>query len=636
MNREQVEALLAKEDQKELLRLSTAGSVDDGKSTLIGRLLYETANIYEDHLSALKRDTKQAHTEVDWSLLTDGLKAEREQGITIDVAYRYFATERRKYIIADTPGHEQYTRNMATGASTANVAIILIDARKGMTDQSRRHAFIASLLAIPHVVVAVNKMDLVDFAEDVFKSIIDGFADFAARLNIPDLRFVPISALQGDNVVARSEKMAWYQGRPLLNILDNIHIASDRNMVDLRLPIQYVLRPDQHFRGFAGRMASGILRKGSEILVLPSRKRSKVASLVSLDGELEEAKPGQSITVTLEDEIDISRGDMIATPHNHPRVGRHFEAMLVWMNETSLKVGDVYWLKHTSRWVKAEVVELRYRVDVRTLHRQKEADTLKLNEIGRVVLVTHQPLTYDAYRINRDTGSFILVDAQSNATAAAGMIIERQPEGELPTADERQTRREPRHKGSVTAEERLKRFGQTPRTIWLTGLVSVGKRETAYALERLLFDQGVAVSVLEGGAARTGISSDLEFGNLDVQENVRRAAETARAFNDAGLVCIAAFVSPDAEHRSRAADIVGAGRFVEVFLDAPLAYCQARDESGLYDQVESGEVSNLAGLQRPYEAPLNPDFHIDMTQNSPIEAAQLIYDGLVARRLLTF
>jgi adenylyl-sulfate kinase len=636
MNREQVEALLAQEDQKELLRLSTAGSVDDGKSTLIGRLLYETANIYEDHLSALKRDTKQAHTTVDWSLLTDGLKAEREQGITIDVAYRYFATERRKYIIADTPGHEQYTRNMATGASTANVAIILIDARKGMTDQSRRHAFIASLLAIPHVVVAVNKMDLVDFSEDVFKNISDGFADFAARLNITGLRFVPISALEGDNVVARSANTPWYQGRPLLDILDNIHIASDGNMVDLRFPIQYVLRPDQSFRGFAGRVASGILRKGSEIMVLPSRKKSQVAEIVSMDGELDEATPGQSVTVTLEDEIDISRGDMIAAPHNHPRVGRHFEAMLVWMDESSLKVGDVYWLKHATRWVKAEVVELRYRVDVKTLHRQQEANALKLNEIGRAVLVTHQPLNYDAYRTNRQTGSFILVDAQTNATAAAGMIIERQPEGELPVGEDRQHRREPRFKGTVSSEERLQRFGQTPRTIWLTGLVSVGKRETAYALERILFDKGVAVNVLEGGAARTGISSDLGFGNLEVQENVRRAAETARAFNDAGLVSIAAFVSPDSEHRNVVSDIVGASRYIEVFLDAPLEWCRDKDQTGLYKQAESGEILYLAGVQRPYEAPQNPDFHIDMTQNSPYEAAMRIYEGLVARRLLTF
>ncbi|MDJ0841574.1 MAG: sulfate adenylyltransferase subunit CysN [Acidobacteriota bacterium] len=624
---------LKEEERKGFLRFSTAGSVDDGKSTLIGRLLHDSKNVYEDHFKAISKD-RRADEQPDWALLTDGLKAEREQGITIDVAYRYFATAKRKYIIADTPGHEQYTRNMATGASTADLTIILIDARNGVLPQSRRHAFIASLLQIPHIIVAVNKMDLMDYSEEVFNSIRDEFGDFAARLQVSDIRFMPISALMGDNVVERSERMPWYNGESLLEILDNIYIDSDRNLVDLRFPVQSVLRPDQNFRGFSGQIASGVMRKGDELMALPSMKTSKVASIVTFDGELDEAFPPQSVTVTLEDEIDISRGDMLVHVHNRPRIERQFEAMVVWMDEDQLDVDETYYIKHTTQTTQAMISELRYRVDINTLSKE-DADTLVVNEIGRIVFLSHQPLKYDAYEKNRATGSIIMIHPVTNRTVGAGMIIEREPSEALPARMEHGegavTHRD--RKGKVELTERMERMKQRPVTIWFTGLVSVGKRSVAQELERRLFDRKAHGVMLDGGALREGLSRDLGFATADIAEHLRRMAETARLLNDHGQIAVCSVVSPEAGLRRQARDIIGKERYIEVFLDAPLEWCEEQDETGLYAKARKGDIKNLAGVNMPYERPEHSDLTLRMDQVDVNTAVEQILDLLETRNI---
>ena len=438
-----IKEFLNRDEQKDLLRLLTAGSVDDGKSTLIGRLLYDSKLLYEDQLSALERDSKRVGSvggEIDYALLLDGLQAEREQGITIDVAYRYFATAKRKFIIADTPGHEQYTRNMVTGASTANLAIILVDARTGVITQTRRHTFLISLLGIKHVILAVNKMDLVDYQESVFNDICQEYREFVTRLKIPDLHFIPLSALKGDNVVEKSQRLKWYTGQPLLEILETIYVTSDRNFIDFRYPVQYVLRPDADFRGFAGTVASGVVRPGDDILVLPSQKKSKVKEITTFDGNLKEAFPPQSVTLTLEDEIDISRGDMLVHPNNMPRTARTFEAMLVWMDEKPMDKSTPFFLKHTTRTTRATIDRVRYRTDVNTL-RKNEATSFILNEIGRVTITTGQPLFFDPYMKNHTTGSFILIDPVTNFTAAVGMIIDRPAADDKPREEVRNQER---------------------------------------------------------------------------------------------------------------------------------------------------------------------------------------------------
>ena len=632
-----INTFLKENERKELLRFSTAGSVDDGKSTLIGRLLNDSKSIYDDHLNAIKNQKGNAgENQVDWALLTDGLKAEREQGITIDVAYRYFSTPKRKFIIADTPGHEQYTRNMVTGASTANLAIILIDARKGVLTQSKRHAFISSLLQIPHIVVAINKMDLVDYSQEVYETIREDFTQFAAKLNIHDLRFLPISALMGDNVVDKGDKMPWHTGEPLLTLLENIHIASDRNMVDLRYPIQYVSRPDQDFRGYAGQVASGIVRKGASVTILPSRRMSTVKSIVTFDGEIEEAYPPMSVTLTLEDEVDVSRGDMIVHRHNHPHVGRHFEAMLVWMDEKPMDPKGHYRIKHTSENTRAVVEKVHYKVDVNTLEKS-DSDLLSLNEIGRVVFTTYKPIKYDLYEKNRATGSFILVDEESNLTVAAGMIIEREPVDQLPTSileeeSKVQSNREPQT--GVTAEERATRLNQKPVTLWLTGLVSAGKSELAYALERELFDKGAFAKVIDGGTLRRALSRELDFTPTGIAENMRRAAETARVLNEAGLITICSFVSPLAKLRDQAKEIIGEANYMEVFLDMSAEAAAKRDRTGLYEKANKGDVTDLAGVNAPYEAPTQPDLHLDMENTSLNEAVDVVMDYIRSRDII--
>ncbi|MDQ7086457.1 MAG: sulfate adenylyltransferase subunit CysN [Acidobacteriota bacterium] len=617
--------LLAQDERKDLLRLVTAGSVDDGKSTLIGRLLYESKGIYEDQLAAVERASGRAGStrqSLDLALVTDGLNAEREQGITIDVAYRYFSTPRRKFIIADTPGHEQYTRNMATGASTANLAIVLVDARNGVLTQSRRHAFIASLLGIPHVVVTVNKMDLVGYSEPVFDGIVADFSDFAARLEINDVTFIPISALVGDNVVERSEAMPWYQGPTLLGHLETVHVASDRNLIDLRLPVQYVSRPDSGFRGYMGTVASGIVRPGDEIMVLPSGHRSRVRQVLGVDGALEEGFPPLPVTVTLEDEIDISRGDMLVHPRNVPQVDRRFEAMLVWMGEESLRPGAQYLVKHATRLTPAVVDTVRYRIDVNSLHRV-EADTLGLNEIGRVLVELARPVAFDPYARNRTTGSFIVIDKVTHNTVAAGMILDREA-SDLVVDDARRTTAAPsellsEQESQVSSAERRQRLGHGAATVWLTGLTGSGKTTIAYALERRLFDEGCACQVLDGENARLSFSMDLGFSADDRAENNRRAAEVARLFNEAGLISICAFLSPYEEERRRAREIVGGERFIEVYLAAPVEVCRARTPEGLYEKAERGEIRHFPGVSAPYEVPVGPDLVL-ATDRQDVEA----------------
>jgi bifunctional enzyme CysN/CysC len=614
---------LAQHERKELLRFITCGSVDDGNSTLIGRLFFEAKMIYEDQLAAIQKDTQKYGTtggEIDLALFTDGLEAEREQGITIDVAYRYFSTDKRKFIIADTPGHEQYTRNMATGASTADLAIILIDARHGVLTQTKRHSFIVSLLGIKHVVVAINKMDLVGFSEEVYERIRGDYQAFAARLDLPDVHFIPLSALKGDNVVVPSPQTPWYNGPTLMHLLETVYIASDRNLEDFRFPVQYVLRPNLDFRGFSGTIASGIVRRGDELMVLPSRKTSRVKSIVTYDGELEEAFAPQSVTLTLEDEIDCSRGDMLVRPGNVPRVEQKFEATVVWMAEEPLVPGKSYWFKQTTKLTPGTVGTLRYQIDVNTLHR-KDAPTLALNEIGRCAITLNQPIALDGYRRNRTTGAFIIIDRVSNRTVGAGMILDRS------TADARHDHwdDEPTavtlhgERSNVTAEERRARFGQQPATVLLTGLTGSGKTTLAFALERRLFDEGRAVVVLDGQNMRRGISKDLGFTADERSENLRRSAEVAKLFNEAGVIVLAAFVAPDEAVRQKAAECIGRERFLVVHLDAPLEVCRQRDTDGHYKLADSGEIAMFPGVSSPYEPPAQADLVLP-TDKLPVEA----------------
>lgn len=630
-----IDAYLAQHERKELMRFITCGSVDDGKSTLIGRLLYDSKMIYEDQLAAIEKDSKIHGTtggRFDPALLTDGLRAEREQGITIDVAYRYFSTAKRKFIIADTPGHEQYTRNMATGASTADLAIILIDARHGVMTQTRRHSFIVSLLGIKHVLVAINKMDLVDHSQEVYDRIRAEYKDFATRLDIPDLHFIPISALNGDNVVDRSAAMSWYDGPTLMAFLENVYIGSDRNFEDFRFPVQFVNRPHLDFRGFCGTIASGIIRRGEEVMSLPSRKTSRIKSIVTFDGELEEAFAPLSVTLTLEDEIDVSRGDMIVRPGNVPRVADRFDAMIVWMSEEPMVPGKQYVIKHTAKNVPGTITTLRYQVDVNTLHR-REAPTLKLNEIGRCAVSLSAPVAYDGYKRNRATGAFIIIDRITNATVGAGMILDRGTDAdrhdhwdEAPHAQTLSV-----ETSTVSSEERQARFGQQPATLLLTGLTGAGKTTIAYALERRLFNEGRAVAVLDGQNLRRGISRDLGFTSDERSENLRRGAEVAKLMNEAGLLCIAAFVAPSEEVRQKAADVVGRERFLVVHLSAPVEVCRQRDTDGHYKLADTGDIAQFPGVTAEYEEPTSPDLLLPTDKLSVEQCVDRILELLSSR-----
>jgi adenylyl-sulfate kinase len=616
-----IEEFLAQDEKKDLLRLLTAGSVDDGKSTLIGRLLFDSKRLYEDQLVALERDSKRvghAGENIDYALLLDGLKAEREQGITIDVAYRYFSTNRRKFIIADTPGHEQYTRNMVTGASTANLAIILVDAKNGVITQTKRHTFLISLLGIKHVILAVNKMDLVDYKKEVFDQICEDYKTFLTRLNIPDIHFIPMSALHGDNVVNLSDKMPWYKGQPILELLETIHVSSDRNFTDLRYPVQYVLRPEHNFRGFSAKVASGIVRKGDQVMVLPSRKTSKVKEIVTYDGDLDYAFPPQSVTLTLEDEIDISRGDMLVHPNNQPRIERHFEAMLVWMDEKDMNPNTNFIIKQTTNLTKARIDTIRYKIDVNTMHRS-EVDHFKLNEIGRVVMTTSKTLFFDAYERNHETGSFILIDPVTHNTSAVGMIIDRVSAEDLPSRiTDAEREKIAQGESLVSTQERENKYQQKGQTIWITGLHGSGKTDVAYMLEKRLFDLGHVTVLLDGHNIRSGLSRELDYSSADRAEHLRRVAEVCRLLNRQGIITICTFISPLKDTRRQIEEIIGKDKFSLVYMATDLETSK-KNKPDLYKKAEEGKLRHLAGVDAPYEVPENPDVTLDFKSKN-IEA----------------
>jgi bifunctional enzyme CysN/CysC len=620
-------ALLHRDGDPDLLRFTTAGSVDDGKSTLIGRLLHDADALYEDHIEALKKAAGGRGDEIDFSFITDGLKAEREQGITIDVAYRYFATSKRRFIIADTPGHEQYTRNMATGASTADLAVILIDARLGVLTQSKRHGFISSLLGVPRLVVAVNKMDLVGYDQDVFERIKDEYTDFATRLGFGDLTFIPVSALRGDNVVHKSRRMPWFDGIPLLTHLENVYVGGDRNLIDFRFPVQRVVRPDQSFRGYSGQIAAGVVRPGDEIVVLPSGKRSRVTRIVTYDGDLAYAFAPLCVTLCIADDMDISRGDMIVHPKNLPHVERSVEAMVVWMSDQPLAVAKTYLVKHGSAVVKGSCAEIQYRVDPDTLRRDEGAQ-LGLNDIGRARFSFFKPLLVDEYQRSRQTGSFIVIDPLTNVTVGAAMVIARAGTDQVSRQGAQGTvsRDISWQRGKVTADDRARLLRQRAATIWLTGLSGSGKSAIAMELEQRLIEAGHACFVLDGDNIRHGLNRDLGFSPSDRQENIRRIAEVAKLFNDAGLFVITAFISPYREDRGAAREVIGTERFVEVYLNASLDVCERRDPKGLYAKARAGQIAEFTGVSAPYEPPLLPDLTIDTGASSLDESVATLFD----------
>jgi bifunctional enzyme CysN/CysC len=597
----------------DLLRFATAGSVDDGKSTLIGRLLYDSKQVLADQLAHVEQTSQRmGHEFVDLSLLTDGLRAEREQGITIDVAYRYFATAQRRFIIADTPGHEQYTRNMVTGASTADLAIVLVDARKGVVAQSKRHAFISSLLGIPHVVVCVNKMDLVDFDEAVFDAIVEEFDTFAARLELPDVTFIPISALLGDNVVDRSEAMPWYQGPPVLYHLEHVHIASDRNLIDVRFPVQWVIRPPAtnvaDYRAYAGQLAGGILREGDEVVVLPGGQRTKVAGIDTYEGPVKEAFPPMSVALRLADDIDVSRGSTIVRPQNQPTVSPRFECLMCWMSREPLSPRRRYLVKHTTRTAMVGKIDVRYRIDVETLRREESVKTLELNDLARVHVELSSSLVFDSYRRNRITGSLIVIDEATNDTVAAGVILDTEVDiGE----SEAKTERSPnvRWQGTrMTRERRWQSLGHGGATLWFTGLPGAGKSTVAAAVEERLLELGQPALLLDGDNLRHGLNGDLGFDEHARRENVRRTAHVAKLLAESGTIALVSLVSPYKADRETAASLHEADdlAFMEIFVDAPLELCEQRDPKGLYARARAGELAGLTGVGAPYEAPADP------------------------------
>ncbi|CAE6819650.1 sulfate adenylyltransferase subunit CysN [Xanthomonas arboricola pv. corylina] len=597
-----ISAYLHQHEAKPLLRFITCGSVDDGKSTLIGRLLYDSKRLFDDQLAALESDSRRHGTQgegIDYALLMDGLAAEREQGITIDVAYRYFDTDQRKFIVADCPGHEQYTRNMATGASTADVAVVLVDARKGLLAQTRRHSYIVSLLGIGHVVLAVNKMDLVDYDAQVFADIAEGYRALAAQLGIADVQCIPLSALAGENLSSPSARMPWYRGPHLLQHLDTVHVETPEAGSGFRLPVQWVNRPHQHFRGYAGTIAAGQVRVGDAVVVVPSGRRTQVASVLDANGEVNSARAGQAVTLTLREEIDISRGDIIAAVDDPPEVADQFAAHLLWMDDAALLPGRPYWLKIGTRTVTASISEIKHKVDVNTQERLA-AKRLELNEVGYCNLALDEPIAFSPYARNRVLGGFILIDRQSNATVAAGTL-----EFAL------------RRAGNVhwqhldvdrAARARIK--GQAPRVLWFTGLSGAGKSTVANLVDKRLHALGYHTFILDGDNVRHGLNRDLGFTDEDRVENIRRVAEVARLMADAGLIVLVSFISPFRAERQLARERFDAGEFVEVFVDVPLAVAEARDVKGLYRKARAGQIPNFTGIDSPYEAPEAPEVHL--------------------------
>ena len=626
-----IEAYLAEHEQKDLLRFLTCGSVDDGKSTLIGRLLHDSHLLYEDQLAAVEAESTtigSAGGELDLALLMDGLKAEREQGITLDVAYRYFSTSRRKFIIADTPGHEQYTRNMVTGASTCDLAIILVDARHGVQVQTKRHSYLTSLLGIENTVVAINKMDLVDHAKERFDEIREEYLAFAAGLDLkrPPF-FIPMSALKGDWVVEPGDNMTWFEGPTLMEHLETVQVEPS-DVGDLRFPVQLVNRPDLTFRGFSGTVAAGIVQPGDEVMVLPSGTVTNIDRIVTFDGDVERAGPGSSVTVTLADEVDVSRGDVLVHPDARPQRSHEIQAMVVWMSEAPMALRKEYLVQQANRVVPGRVTEVAHRVDVNTLE-TVDTDGLALNEIGRCTITCDQQLLFDAYERNRTTGAFILVDRLTNATMGAGMILPQDSAWDVEPDQHLQ-----RHLSQITTDERVERYGHQPATVLLTGLTGAGKSTIAVALERRLFDAGRTTLRIDGEDLRLGMSRDLGFSAQERSENLRRMAEVARLANEAGIIVIAAFAAPKADVRERAKELVGADRFLVVHLDAPVEVARQRDPEGLYDAAERGEIPQFPGVSATYDVPENPDLTLDTANDELADNVEKIIDLLVERGFL--
>ncbi len=618
-----VAAYLHKHETKGLLRFITCGSVDDGKSTLIGRLLYESRALFDDQLAALESDSRRHGTQggnIDYALLLDGLSAEREQGITIDVAYRFFSTDKRKFIVADCPGHEQYTRNMATGASTADVAVVLVDARKGLLPQTRRHSYIASLLGIRHVLLAVNKMDLVDYDRTVFDTIEASYRELAAQLGIERVHAAPLSALQGDNLLSRSERTPWYGGPSVLEYLETVDVSRGQGDIGFRMPVQWVNRPNQDFRGLAGTVASGEVRPGDEIVALPSGRRSHVARIVTADADLEVAREGQAITLTLRDELDISRGDVIAEARRPAQVSDQFAAHVLWMGEQPLLPGRPYWLKIGTRTVSASITEIKHKTDVNT-QEPLAAKHLELNEVGYCNLYLDQPVAFEAYADNRTLGGFILIDRQTNATVAAGT---------LQFALRRAGNIHWQHL-DVDKAARARIKGQQPRVLWFTGLSGSGKSTIANLVDKRLHAMGYHTFILDGDNVRHGLNKDLGFTDEDRVENIRRVAEVARLMSDAGLIVLVSFISPFRAERRMARELFAPGEFVEVYIDTPLAVAEKRDVKGLYAKARAGQLRNFTGIDSPYEVPEAAELQLDTVADSADRLAQQVIDFLIDR-----
>ena len=607
---------LASHEQKSLLRFLTCGSVDDGKSTLIGRLLYDTKLIFEEQLASIEKDSKKHGTvgdDIDLALLVDGLQAEREQGITIDVAYRFFTTDKRKFIVADTPGHEQYTRNMATGASNSDLAVILIDARKGILTQTRRHSFIVSLLGIKHVVLAVNKIDLMNYSQDVFDKIVADYKAFAADFGFETLQAIPLSARYGDNVLTRSEKLNWYKGPTLVEHLETVQIEQDQSQKPFRLQVQWVNRPDLNFRGFSGTISSGTVRPGDEVLVAKSGKSSRVKSIVTYDGDLPIAAAGQAITLTLEDEIDISRGDVLSAIDARPEVSDQFQARLIWMSEQELIPGRTVLVKIGARTVSASVTEIKYQTDVNTFA-HIAAKTLKLNEVALVNFALQEPVAFDPYADNHEMGAFIVIDRVSNLTLGAGMVdhgLRRATNVHWQALD-------------VNKATRAGAKGQKPVVLWFTGLSGAGKSTIANLVEKKLLSLTHHTYLLDGDNVRHGLNKDLGFTDADRVENIRRVAEVSKLMIDAGLITLVSFISPFRAERQMARELLTSGEFIEIHVATPLEVVEARDVKGLYKLARAGEIKHFTGIDSPYEAPENPELVLDTTTSTPEALAEKV------------
>jgi len=623
---EDIEAYLEQHQHKSMLRFITCGSVDDGKSTLIGRLLYDSKMIFEDQLANLESDSKRVGTqgdEIDFALLVDGLAAEREQGITIDVAYRFFTTEKRKFIVADCPGHEQYTRNMVTGASTADLAVILIDARKGVLPQTRRHSYLCKLLGIRNILLAVNKMDLVDYGQPIFDQIVSDYRSFAGSIGITEFTAIPISGFKGDNITSASPNMPWYQGPSLIDHLETVELDNDGEQASpFRLPVQWVNRPNLDFRGFAGQIASGTIRKGDAVRILPSGKTSSVSRIVTLDGDLDEAVAGQSVTICLADEVDCSRGNVIAAADAPPQTADQFEANLVWMADEPMIPGRAYWLKLGTQMVSATVQQPKYQVNVNAVGSSDEqlaAKTLELNAIGVAVVTTERQLVFEPYSDNRTLGGFILIDKLTNATVAAGMLnfsLRRAENIHWQAID-------------IDRDAHARQKGQQSRLLWFTGISGSGKSTIANLVEKKLYALGKHSFLLDGDNIRHGLNKDLGFTDADRIENIRRVGEVAKLMTDAGLIVLTAFISPFRAEREMVRAMLPNGEFAEIFVDTPLEVAEARDVKGLYKKARSGALKNFTGIDSPYEAPINPDIHIDTTKMSPEDAAEMIVQKLL-------